>query len=32
MQRAYVKYPPEGKRPPNFEELQALLKEQRQNK
>jgi hypothetical protein len=32
VQRSYVRYPPEGERPPNWDELQALLAKERQSK
>lgn len=32
LQRSYVRYPPEGKRPPNWEELQELLRKERSKK
>ena len=32
LQRSYVRYPPEGERPPNWDELQALLAKERQSK
>lgn len=32
LQRSYVRYPPEGERPPNWEELQARLAKERQSK
>ncbi|KAL4528792.1 hypothetical protein Ndes2526B_g07110 [Nannochloris sp. 'desiccata'] len=30
--RAYVRYPPEGTRPPNFEELQDILQKEKQQR
>lgn len=32
MQRSYVRYPPEGPRPPTLEEFQELLKKEKQQR
>ena len=32
LQRAYVRYPPEGPLPPNLEELQEILKREKQQR
>lgn len=32
LQRAYVRYPPEGPRPPNLEELQEILRREKQQR
>lgn len=32
LQRAYVRYPPEGPRPPSLEELQEILRGEKQER